>query len=97
MGLVPGAARVSNPPMVWRRLAVVLLSVLGCLGLPAAASAQSAAPTAGPDARYALANGCFALRSSSAGKVVAKSGGGYAATSPQVPGEIGRASCRERV
>ena len=72
--------------MVWRRLAVVLVSVLGCLGLPSASSAQSAAPTAGPDARYALANGCFALRSSSAGKVVAKSGGGYAATSPQVPG-----------
>ncbi|HEX5910104.1 MAG TPA: hypothetical protein VFY44_06390, partial [Thermoleophilaceae bacterium] len=62
------------------------MSVLGCLGLPSAASAQSSAPTAGPNARYALANGCFALRSSAAGKVVAKSGGGYAATSPQVPG-----------
>ena len=64
----------------------MLVSVLGTLCLPAAAPAQSAAPTAGPDARYALANGCFALRSSAAGRVVAKSGGGYTASSPQVGG-----------
>ena len=64
----------------------MLLSVLGCLALPSASSAQSAAPTAGPDARYALAGGCFSLRSSSAGRAVVKSAGGYAASSPQTAG-----------
>src|SRR4051794_35686896 len=50
---------------------IVLLAL--ALVVPAAANAS--------DARYALANGCYALQSQSAGKLVAKNAsGGYSAT-----------------
>ena len=39
--------------------------------------ARSLAAANGTDKRYALANGCYALRSQSAGRYVAKAGGGY--------------------
>jgi hypothetical protein len=42
--------------------------------------ARSLASATGADARYALANGCYALRSRSAGRYVVKSAGGYRAT-----------------
>jgi hypothetical protein len=54
---------------------------------PAAAVAPAKAPPSrslasatGDDRRYALANGCYALRSQSAGGFVAKAPGGYTAT-----------------
>jgi microsomal dipeptidase-like Zn-dependent dipeptidase len=56
-------------------------AVLLCV--PGAASAASA-PTKGPNARYALANGCYALRSSAVGRTVAKDGGGYTASAGSV-------------
>ena len=42
--------------------------------------------TAGPNARYALANGCYALRSESLGKLVAKAGAGYTASAADPAG-----------
>src|SRR3954447_17273575 len=57
-------------PLMRRGLVVVALALLS---LPAAAH--------GANTRYALANGCYALQSQSAGKLVAKDGsGGYSAT-----------------
>ena len=73
--------------MVWRRLAAVLVSVLGLLS-PARVRARPVGrarpPAPTPATRSPAA--AYALRSSAAGKVVAKSGGGYAASSPQAPG-----------
>src|SRR4051794_6666685 len=45
-----------------------------------APSARSLAAASGGDRRYALANGCYALRSRSAGRYVAKGGPGYRAS-----------------
>lgn len=46
--------------------------------------ARSLASAAGTDRRYALANGCYALRSSSAGSFVAKDAAGYRASAGSV-------------
>jgi hypothetical protein len=46
--------------------------------------ARSLANATGDDRRYALANGCYALRSRSAGGFVAKALGGYSATAAAV-------------
>lgn len=46
--------------------------------------ARPLASAAGEDARYALANGCYALRSKSAGRLVAKDGSGYVASADVV-------------
>ncbi len=68
------------------RLALTLCALgASVLFVPAGASAASA-PTAGPDARYALANSCYALRSSAAGRTVAKDAGGYTASADSVGG-----------
>jgi hypothetical protein len=48
--------------------------------------ARALAAATGPDRRYALANGCYALRSRSAGRYVAKGGGGYTASAATVGG-----------
>jgi hypothetical protein len=48
--------------------------------------ARALAAATGDDRRYALANGCYALRSSSAGRFVAKGGGGYRASAGAVGG-----------
>jgi hypothetical protein len=48
--------------------------------------ARVLASATGQDRRYALANGCYALRSRSAGRYVAKGGGGYAASAATVAG-----------
>jgi hypothetical protein len=48
--------------------------------------ARSLAAARGEDRRYALANGCYALRSRQAGRYVAKSGGGYRASAGGVGG-----------
>ncbi len=46
--------------------------------------ARSLAAATGDDRRYALANGCYALRSQSAGGFVAKAAGGYRASAASV-------------
>ena len=54
---------------------------IGAAAAPAEAPpARSLASATGDDRRYALANGCYALRSPSAGGFVAKSAGGYGAS-----------------
>jgi hypothetical protein len=50
------------------------------LAPPKAPPARSLASAQGQDRRYALANGCYALRSRSAGRYVARSGPGYRAS-----------------
>ena len=69
------------------RVSIVLALCAALLGsLPALASAQSA-PAQNADDRYALVNGCYALRSKSLGKLVAKApGGGYLASATDVGG-----------
>jgi microsomal dipeptidase-like Zn-dependent dipeptidase len=47
-----------------------LLLALILLALPAASAHAAPAPTTGPNARYALANGCYELRSKSLNRVV---------------------------
>src|SRR4051794_12483909 len=67
-----------SPP---RRLPLCTLAALVLVALlPAVAAAKPAAP------RYALANGCYALRSQALGKLVAKDGGGGYAATPPSPG-----------
>jgi hypothetical protein len=58
---------------------------LGASAAPAQAPpARSLAAATGTDRRYALANGCYALRSPSAGGFVVKSVGGYATSATSV-------------
>ncbi len=60
---------------------------------PAVPAGDAAAPpvgtiaqTAGPNARYALANGCYALRSQALGRLVTKTGDGYTASATEPAG-----------
>ena len=53
-------------------------------GTTKAPPARSLASVTGPDRRYALANGCYALRSTTAGRFVAKGGDGYRASAGSV-------------
>ena len=58
---------------------------LGAAAAPAKAPpARSLASATGTDRRYALANGCYALRSPSAGGFVVKSAGGYGTSAASV-------------
>lgn len=68
-----------------RRAALAV--ALASLALPVPVALASPAPTTGANARYALANGCYALKSKSLGRLVAKSGGGaYNASAGAVSG-----------
>ena len=61
--------------------------VLGSALLLGASAAPADAAPASVDGRYAIAGGCFALRSQALGRLVAKSAdGGYAASAEQVAG-----------
>ena len=66
------------------RLCAVAAAVLGLAALGAGAApavAQDAADASAADARYALVNGCYALRSRSTGRIVASGpDGGYRTT-----------------
>ena len=58
---------------------------MSALGAPSKAPpARSLAAAAGEDRRYALANGCYALRPQSADGFVAKAAGGYSASAASV-------------
>ena len=61
-----------------------LMRAWGVAILAVLATAAAAAPAQASDARYALANGCYALRSQADGKLVAKDGGGYTAGAASV-------------
>ncbi len=70
---------VSLPARMRRRVLAAggLLTVAATTLL---APAAGAATTLGPDARYELVHGCYALRSEPLGRLVAKTADGYAAT-----------------
>jgi microsomal dipeptidase-like Zn-dependent dipeptidase len=68
---------------------IIVLLALTALALACASVGASAAPAPAQSAddRYALANGCFVLRSQSLGRFVAKAaGGGYGASAADVGG-----------
>ena len=62
-------------------LAAVLLT-----GAPVAGAQDGGAAPQGEDARYALAGGCYALRSQSAGRYVVRDGDGYRAGADAIGG-----------
>ena len=62
-----------------RRGPAVAIRLIVAVGLVAALAAAPAAHAQSQD-RYSIVNGCFALKSNSSGKLVAKAPGGYAAT-----------------
>src|SRR5688572_24324665 len=69
-------------PRVGARGALIACLAVVCAALPASAVAGTAAK---PD-RYALANGCYGLKSLSNGKYAVKTGSGYTATAADVGG-----------
>jgi hypothetical protein len=72
LGLLVAGAQADHPSSTAR---------IAATAVPAKAPpARSLASAPGTDRRYALANGCYALRSRSTGGLVAKSLGGYSAS-----------------